>query len=164
EHLRAALPERLRGRIVSAENLALGWLETRTPAEMELYPSLCALAHRIIADGFAAVKPGSTTTVDLEWWYRERIAELRLDTWFHPDVSVQRPRAPGAATSFARPSEKETIQPGDVVHLDFGITYLRLNTDTQELAYALRPGETDVPAGLKAALATGNRLQDLLLA
>jgi len=70
EALLAALPERLRGRVVSAEGLALGWLETRTPAELALYPGLCALAHRIIADGYAAVRPGITTTEDLEWWFR----------------------------------------------------------------------------------------------
>src|SRR4029450_11364385 len=39
---------------------------------------------------------------------------------------------------------------------------LRLNTDTQEMAYVLRVGEEDVPAGLKKALAIGNRWQDLL--
>src|SRR6185436_9594890 len=80
ERLRAALPERLRGRLVSAEKLCLGWLETRTKEELAAYPSICALAHAIIAEGFAAVRPGSTTTADLEWWYRERIAGLRLDT------------------------------------------------------------------------------------
>lgn len=54
------------------------------------------------------------------------------------------------------------IRPGDLVHVDFGITYLRLNTDTQQHAYVLRPGETDAPADLKRALARGNRLQDIL--
>jgi Xaa-Pro aminopeptidase len=52
--------------------------------------------------------------------------------------------------------------PGDLLHIDFGITYLRLNTDTQQLAYVLKPGETDVPNYLEEALAVGNRLQDIL--
>ena len=51
---------------------------------------------------------------------------------------------------------------GDVLHCDFGITALRLNTDTQHMAYVLRDGETDVPAGLKAALVNANRLQDIV--
>ncbi len=162
ERLLAALPERLRGRIVSAQGLAIGWLETRIPDEMQLYPAICALAHRVIAEGFAAVQPGTTTTEDLEWWYRERLVELRLDTWFHPMVSVQRAEAPELAGNFAARRGPETIRPGDLVHLDFGLTYLRLNTDTQQHAYVLREGESDAPAGLKAALAAGNRLQDLL--
>lgn len=162
EGLRAALPERLRGRLVSAEKLAIGWLETRTREELAFYPGLVALAHQIIAEGFAAVRPGATTTEDLEWWYRERIQELRLDTWFHPTVDVQRAEAVEPAVQFARRRGVEAIQPGDVVHLDFGITYLRLNTDTQQLAYVLRSGESEPPAGLVRALAIGNRLQDLL--
>lgn len=162
ERLRAALPERLRGRIVSAEKLAIGWLETRTKEELAFYPSLCALAHPIIAEGFASVRPGITTTEDLEWWYRERIEELHLDTWFHPSVSVQRAGGDDATVQFAKRAGAETIRPGDLVHLDFGITYLRLNTDTQQNAYVLAAGETGPPAGLVKALATGNRLQDLL--
>ena len=46
--------------------------------------------------------------------------------------------------------------------MDFGITYLRLNTDTQMHAYVLRHGETAAPAGLNEAFSTGNRLQDIL--
>jgi len=48
------------------------------------------------------------------------------------------------------------------VWTDFGITYLRLNTDTQHLAYVLKPGETDAPEGLKVGLANSNRVQDIL--
>jgi Xaa-Pro aminopeptidase len=162
ERLRAALPERLRGRLVSAEKLAVGWLETRTEPELAAYPSICALAHRVMAEGFAAVRPGATTTEDLEWWYRERLDELRLETWFHPTVSVQRANGQEQGVQFARRAGPKTIQPGDLVHLDFGLTYLRVNTDTQQHAYVLGPGESAPPAGLVAALATGNRLQDLL--
>ena len=55
------------------------------------------------------------------------------------------------------------IEPGDLLWTDFGITYLRLNTDTQHLAYVLKPGETEAPAGLRAGLAATNRVQDALL-
>jgi hypothetical protein len=54
------------------------------------------------------------------------------------------------------------IQPGDLLHVDIGITYLRLNTDVQQHAYVLKPGETEVPASIKNAFAKGNRLQDIL--
>jgi len=162
ETLRAALPERLRGRLVSAEKLAVGWLETRSKEELAFYPALCALTHQIMTEGFASVRPGATTTADLEWWYRERIEELHLETWFHPSVDLQRAGADASGAQVARRNVVETIQPGDLVHLDFGITYLRLNTDTQQLAYVLRQGESAPPAGLVRALAVGNRLQDLL--
>lgn len=163
--LRAALGPELAGRLVSAERLALGWLETRTSAEMELYPRLCAIAHGIIAEGLSerAVQPGHTTTDDLEWWYRERIAQAGLDTWFHPDVDLQRAEGGAHDGSFAADPDDRTIRHGDLLHVDLGITYIGLNTDTQQHAYVLRPGESGPPAGLVAGLAAGNRLQEILL-
>jgi Xaa-Pro aminopeptidase len=56
------------------------------------------------------------------------------------------------------------IRPGDVLHTDVGICYLKLCTDTQEMAYVLKADEADVPQSLNQALAEGNRWQDLLAA
>ncbi|MDH3733523.1 MAG: aminopeptidase P family protein [Gemmatimonadota bacterium] len=167
DQLMAALPPMYRERVQPAERLAIGWLETRTPEEMEVYPQIVRIAHRIIAEGFSArvVQPGVTTTEDVVWWYRERIRGLGLETWFQPSVSVDRWRsadeARGEGDFSARP-EENVIRPGDLLHVDFGITYLRLNTDTQQHAYVLRPGEKSAPKGLRDALAVGNRLQDAL--
>jgi len=163
---REALPEGLRQRIVSAEELAIGWLETRTDAEMEIYPQIVRIAHEIIAEGLsdAVIQPGVTTTNDVAWWYRDRIRELKLTTWFHPSVSAERAEQATVdmKSSIAASHDDDVIRPGDLLHVDFGITYLRLNTDTQQHAYVLRPGETQAPAGLRAALERGNRLQDIL--
>jgi hypothetical protein len=166
ELFREALPERLRDRIVSAENLAIGWLETRTPDEMAAYQNIVRIAHEILAEGLSekVIQPGITTSDDVVWWYRERIRELKLTTWFHPSVSIDRPDAPETDMRdwVLKRYDDDVIMPGDLLHVDFGISYLRLNTDTQQHAYVLKPGETDAPAGLKKALANGNRLQDIL--
>ncbi len=162
KNLPAGFPEK----VVSAQTLAVRWLETRTPAEMTAYRHIQQLAHNIIQEGLSerVITPGVTTTEDVVWWYREKIKSLKLDTWFHPTVDIQRPdpTSKESTRSFAsRPSE-QVIMPGDLLHIDFGITYLRLNTDTQELAYVLKPGETEVPAYLNEAFKSGNRVQDLL--
>ncbi|MGB8952104.1 MAG: M24 family metallopeptidase [Candidatus Aminicenantales bacterium] len=145
-------------RLHSAEKLAVGWLEKRTPEELEVYPHIVAIAHQIIAEAFSntVITPGVTTTTDVVWWMRERIAGLKLQTWFQPSISIQRPKDSAY-------TESPVIHKGDLLHCDMGITYLGLNSDTQELAYVLRKGEEDVPPGLKQALAQGNRLQDILL-
>lgn len=161
-----ALPERLHDRVVSAENLAVGWLETRTPEEMETYQQIVRVAHEILAEGLsdAVIQPGISTTSDVQWWYRDRIRELKLTTWFHPSVSIARADQPESDMSewALKRYDEEVIRQGDLLHVDFGITYLRLNTDTQQHAYILRPGETDAPKELRDALARGNRLQDIL--
>ncbi|MDG1752836.1 MAG: Xaa-Pro aminopeptidase, partial [Thalassotalea sp.] len=46
-------------------------------------------------------------------------------------------------------------------HVDFGISYLRLNTDTQQHAYVLAVDEKNVPAELEEAFNSGNKLQDI---
>ena len=157
DELVAALPRALRSRIVPGEELAVGWLETRTPAELSRYPRIMRVAHAILAEGLSrkAVTPGKTTADDLVWWFRERIAALGLATWFQPSVSLFR----RGATEL---SADTVIQPGDLIWTDFGIMHLGLATDTQQLAYVLRPGETDAPAGLKAGLLAANRVQDVL--
>ena len=162
--LTAALSDTYRERIVPGEDLAIGWLETRTDAEMAVYPMIVRIAHAVIAEGFSeeVIQPGITTTSDVQWWYRERIRDLNLTAWFHPSVSVQRPEANGETGDFSSKPDAQVIQPGDLLHVDFGITYLRLNTDTQQHAYVLKPGESAAPEGLRDALAAGNRLQDIL--
>ena len=131
------------------------------PAVMEHFPALMTREQSdafvdIIAEGFSrrAVTPGRTTVEDLVWWYRDRINGLGLDTWFHTNVAIFR-------RGVERPLDGDAvIQPGDMLWVDFGITYLGLNTDTQQLAYVLQPGESDAPAGLRAGLAAANRVQD----
>ena len=148
--------------VAAAVLTGVGWLlETRIPAEIEEYPSICALAHKIIAEGLAqAVEPGVTTTADLEWWYRERVRELKLRTWFQPMVSVQR-AGQDQDGSFATDPGETIICRGDLIHLDFGIEYLGLHTDTQHHAYVLGEGESEAPEGLSRGLEIGNRLFEL---
>lgn len=154
--MKALTPEQ-QSRIVSGYPLAIGWLETRTPEEMKVYPEIVRVAHAIIGEGFspAVVKPGVTTNEDLVWWYRQRVADLGLASWFHPSVEVTRKGVPGVLREKA-----SVIQKGDMLRVDFGIHYLNFSTDTQHVAYVLRDGETDAPAGLKAGLRDNNLVQD----
>lgn len=161
DNLIRVLPKNFQAKVTSAEKLAVSWLETRSEKEMVIYQQVCRIAHEIILKGFSdqVIQPGVTTTEDVVWWYREEIKRLKLDTWFQPSVSIQR-NEPEAI--LAKRPQPLVIQPGDLLHVDFGITYLRLNTDTQQHAYILKAGETEAPSYLRDALAKGNRLQDIL--
>lgn len=162
------IPTEYRAKLVSAEALAIPWLEQRIAAEVATYKQIVAIAHEIIAEGFSdkVITAGKTTTEDLMWWYRERVAELKMQVWFHPSVSIQ--RADNSQfdheTAFTNKGSGNVIQPGDLLHVDFGITYLRLNTDTQQHAYVLKSDESEAPEYLVSALRKGNQLQDILTA
>jgi hypothetical protein len=158
DNLLAALGPAYAARVRSAEMLAVGWLETKLPAETEAYRHVMRVAHGVIREAFsnAVITPGTTTAADVAWWMRQRVAGMGLGSWFQPSISIQRAGATSLPASTA-------IERGDLLHTDFGIVYLGFSTDTQHHAYVLRPGETDAPAGLKAGLAAANRLQDLTM-
>jgi len=149
-------------RLVSAEPLATRWLATLSEAEINLYEHVVELAHAIIAECYSTsvIVPGVTTADDLEWHYWQRSADLGLELAFHPFFSVRR----NAERTEQYGATDRVIRPGDLIHCDVGIRYLRLNSDHQEWAYIVRPGETAAPAGMQALMAEGNRLQDIFMA
>jgi Xaa-Pro aminopeptidase len=161
EQLMRALGPTYAARTRSAEMLAVGWLEAKLPEETAAYRHVMKIAHQIIAEAFSnkVIKPGVTTSEDVVWWMRQRVAEMGLGQWFHPSITIHRRGGLPPGT----PPDQRVIQRGDMLHTDFGLVYLGFSTDTQHNAYVLLPGETDAPAGLKAGLAAANRLQDLTM-
>jgi hypothetical protein len=162
QNLAAALDDELMARTQSAERLCVGWLEQRIEAELTVYPGIVELGHALIAEAYSSrvIQPGITTTTDVVWWFRQKMLDLGLQAWFQPSVEIQ---APGQRFDH-NDKPRILILPGDLLHCDVGFYYLGLATDHQQNAYILKPGETDVPVGLKAALAAGNRLQDIHMA
>ena len=161
DQLRAALGTAQNRKIVQAERLAVELIEVRLPEMLPVYRHLMQWAHAIIEEAFSrtVITPGKTRTDDVAWWMRQRALNLGFAAWFHPSVDIQRRKSPQDEDV----DTSRIIQRGDLLHCDFGISAMRLNTDTQHMAYVLREGESDAPEGLKHALRRSNRLQDLLL-
>ena len=90
ERLMQTLDAPLRARVVSAQDLAIRWLEQRTALELETYPHIVAIARGVVAEAFSSkvITPGVTTTEDVSWFIRERYAALGLPIWFMPYVNV----------------------------------------------------------------------------
>ncbi|MGX5914776.1 M24 family metallopeptidase [Aliidiomarina sp. Khilg15.8] len=165
QRLLDVLPETLHSRVVSAEELVVRWVETRTTDEHKAYEKAVSLARGVIAEAFSSkvITPGETSTEDVAWFIRSRFEALGLDPWFMPYVTLQRAgNECTAETPFC--GVAGTIERGDALHTDVGICYLKLCTDTQEMAYVPLEGETEVPAGFDDALAAGNQWQDILTA
>ena len=160
EGMSKALGPKWTARFRHADDLALDLIATRLPEETARYRDLQRVVWGIIDTAFsnAVITPGVTHTEDVVWWMRQKVNDLGLGTWFHPSVEVQRRGATDATLG-----DNPIIQKGDVLHCDFGITAMRLNTDTQHMGYVLNAGETGVPAGLRLALANSNRLQDIVM-
>ena len=158
QQMEEALGPDLASRVVRNPRLAIDYLAMRVPGMTPVYRRLQSIVHEVISAAFSnlVITPGETTTEDVSWWMRQRVNDMGLGTWFQPSVSVQR-RGGGDL------GPNPVIERGDVLHCDFGITAMRLNTDTQHMGYVLREGETGAPAGLRKALENTMRLQDILM-
>lgn len=145
-------------KIKPAEALAIDLIASRQPEEEAAFTELNKVGWAIIAEAFSnkVITPGVTRTEDVVWWMRQRLSDQGLTTWFQPSVEVQRSFDNKEPVGF-----NPVIMAGDVLHCDFGVTAMGLNTDTQHMAYVLKPGETDAPAGLKTALLASNKMQDI---
>jgi hypothetical protein len=159
EGMSAALGPAWTAKFRRAEGLPLDFIASRLPEEEAFYRRLQNVVWTLIGRMYSSevIKPGVTKTSDLVWWWRQQVNDMGLGTWFQPSIDVQRKGATAEQLG-----DDPVIQKGDVLHCDVGITALRLNTDTQHMAYVPLDGETDAPAGLKLALRNANRLQDIL--
>lgn len=153
-------------KFVSAAKFLTEFFDTRLPEEYEHYEKAVLATDVITRRAFSneVITPGKTTVRDVRWWMMQQVNDLGLGIWFQPDLRIQRQRTETGTTGqfLSTAKESEVIQPGDLIHVDFGLIYMGLSTDWQKHAYILKPGETDAPAGLKAALSNTNRLQDEL--
>lgn len=148
--LKESLKPELAKRLVSAENLCIGWLETRSPQELSLYRSICGIQHDLIAEFFSnqVIIPDVTTVDEVMWWIRDRMTELGVEPWFPPYINVI--RHPDREKEYQ--NDARVIHRGDLLHCDVGFRYLRLCTDMQWHAYVCEIGESDAPPGIKKAL------------
>lgn len=155
-----ALGDKWNAKLKDAEGLPLELIASRLPEEELFFRKMTTKVWEMTQEMFSArvIVPGKTKTSDLVWWWRQRVNDQGLGTWFQPSIEVQR-----KGKTSEEMGEDPVIQRGDVLHCDVGITVARLNTDTQHNAYVLLPGETDAPAGLKKALANANAMQDIAM-
>jgi len=159
EQLQKALGPKYLRRVIRADRLPLDYIAIRVPEMLPTYREMMKTAHAIISEAFSSrvIKPGKTTTQDVVWWMRQKVQELGLGTWFQPSVDLQR-HGRDVSTD-----PDPVILGGDVLHCDFGLKGMGLNTDTQHMAYVMREEETDVPSGLRNTLSASNRLQDIVV-
>ncbi len=164
QQLETALGPEWMKRIVRAEGLPLEYIGARLPEMLPVYQGMTQVVHWLIARAFSSevIQPGKTTSQDVVWWLRQQTQDLGYATWFHPTVRVQKPSA--ANVDLLGEEAAVVIERGDVLHVDYGLTALGLNTDTQHMGYVLKEGESAPPAGIAAALAQAQRFQGMVLA
>lgn len=156
------IPEKYHDRLVPAENTCAFFMQTLTARELDVYAQVVALGRQVIAHVYsdACIIPGETRITDLRWIYWDHCKSLGVDLAFLP--YFRRIRARQVEAQFG--PEDAVLRPGDAIHCDVGIQYLRYLSDHQEWAYICRSGEAEAPESLQRIMAQTNRLQDVFMA
>ena len=160
-------------RTVDSWTLAVRWLETMGPEQINVYRYVQGVASDIIAAGFSnsVVIPGVTTVDDLNWWFRQEMLDLNVENENHPSISIQRrpanveQYADEHSPAFFRDGPTQngmnvTIRRGDIISSAADIMLLGLEIHVGQHAYVLQEGEETVPDELQEALRIANRVQD----
>lgn len=161
DDLRNALGSEFAAKLVSAGDLCVRWLETRSPQEMDFYKHICGVTHGIIDELYTreVITPDNTSLDEVVWWIRQRITDLGLATWFQPSLSIVRFEGENEDIN----QDNNIIRRGNLLHCDLGIEYSGLCSDMQWWAYVCRPGENDAPEGLTKAFNRATKVADIFM-
>jgi Xaa-Pro aminopeptidase len=135
-------------RLVSAEKLVSDFRSRRVASEIAAFAEAGEISRRLAEEAFSnqVITPDVTTLEDVAWWLMDRLLERGLDTSFGlPSIYVTGPNGIEAM------SNERVIRRGDLMMIDWGVGFLNYYTDMKRIAYVLRDGEDQAPAGLQHA-------------
>ena len=146
-------------RFVSAEKLVSDFRSRRVASEIAIYGEAGELSYTIAEKAFsnAVITTGVTTLEDVAWWMKEQQFKNNLGSSFGmPSVYITGPDGVEAT------SNDRIIQRGDVLMIDWGVGLMNMFTDMKRIAYVLKEGETEVPAGIQNAFDQGVKVRDII--
>lgn len=155
------LGEPYASRLVSAEKLVSDFRSRRVASEVAAFGEAAHLSRELAERAFSAevITPGRTTLEDVAWWLQDRLLERGLAPSFgQPSVYVSGPKGIVAT------SDATLIQPGMLLHIDWGVCLMNLCTDMKRTAYVLKPGESGAPAGIQHAWDQALKVREVIRA
>ena len=146
--------------LVSSEPLLVDYVSTKTEAEQAIQREASQATFQILRRAFSneVIQPRQTSLLDVHYWITAEWKRQGFEFNFPASLDLQR-----RGSEMLDDSDDPVIQPGDLLHVDFGVRTSGLVADQQKMAYVLREGETEAPAGLRAAFARSVRMANILI-
>jgi hypothetical protein len=134
-------------RLMPAQSLIFDYISHRTDRELESETDASWRTWHILRRALSneVITPGATRLMDVYGFIVQAWHDQDLEFNFPPGLTIYRRGVAGGIDDTDNP----VIEPGDLLHVDFGVRLMGLVTDQQHLAYVLLPGETEPPAGLR---------------
>ncbi|NCB02722.1 MAG: M24 family metallopeptidase, partial [Spirochaetia bacterium] len=159
EYILNSIDTEYRDRIISGEEVAIRFLETRTPKEIELMRKVVDVTRQIIIQTYSlhVITPGKTTTGEVRFHLMQEAIKLGMSPWFDATVWIRR------KGSSHIDDDNEIIQKGDILHCDFGVVYGRICSDVQEMAYVKDDNDGVLISELENIQKISNSFQDIVM-
>ena len=145
--LEDAIGPKYSSRLTSSQDLIFDYINHRTAAELEIETNASHRTWYILRRAFSneVVTPGKTKLMDIYGFILQEWQDQDLEFNFSPGITIYRKGVNGGIDD----TENPIVEPGDILHVDFGVRLMGLVTDQQHVAYVLRKNENEPPMGLQ---------------
>ena len=145
--LEDAIGPKYSSRLTSSQDLIFDYINHRTAAELEIETNASHRTWYILRRAFSneVITPGKTKLMDIYGFILQEWQDQDLEFNFSPGITIYRKGVNGGIDD----TENPIVEPGDILHVDFGVRLMGLVTDQQHVAYVLRKNENEPPMGLQ---------------
>lgn len=140
------------GRLASSEVIVAALRGRKTPAEVARIRAAVTTTADIYRKAFGLARPGMTERAIARVMHDE-VASRGLEHAWDPDGCPAVNAGPDSPVGHGAPGDI-VLQPGHLLHFDFGVRQDEYCSDIQRMAYVLRPGEPEPPEPVRRGFAT----------
>ena len=139
-------------RLVSAEAVISSLRGRKTAAETGKIRRAVEITEQIYAKTFEFIRVGMSEK-EVAAFMHAQMAEAGVGFAWPQGSNPAVNSGPDSVVGHAGPTDIQ-IQPGHLLHFDFGVKFDEYCSDIQRMVYILRPGETDAPAEVRRGFET----------
>jgi Xaa-Pro aminopeptidase len=139
-------------RLISAEAVISSLRGRKTAVEVQKIKRAVEITERIYAATFEYIQVGMTEK-EVAAFMHARMAEAGVGFAWPQGSNPAVNSGPDSVVGHAGPTDIR-IQPGHLLHFDFGVKFEEYCSDIQRMAYVLRHGETEAPAEVRRGFET----------
>ena len=153
---------RFAGRLVSAEAIIGALRGRKTAAEVERIRAAIETTRQIYDATVETLRPGLTEREIARFMHDQLDARGLQPAWDREGCPLVN-SGPDSSGGHAGPTDLR-VEPGHIVHFDFGVEQDDYCSDIQRVVYMLRPGETAAPEPVQRGFDTVLRAVDAAVA
>ena len=132
--------------LVSAESLISSLRGQKSASELQLIRQAVATTELLLHDFGKRIAPGVTELQLADYLHQRLQADGLATAWDRAGCPIVN-TGPDSVMGHGAPSQLR-VQPGHLVHVDFGVKQNGFCSDLQRMWYVLAPGESEPPAAV----------------